>query len=353
MERTLREEKRRDGWERGIVLLKRRKRSQRSRRQITFLLLFLVIIMVASSPFVWRINRLKQAESVYDVPRVQEEFLWLEVHGSLLNRLAIIRDASLWLELNVGGKDLESKLAMYSDEKHQFWLFLLNLQTGKMTEAQNSLDRLDKTALRELGQGMILMAKGDVEESSQILTAAELDWKTMSKQAQTLRHLTLAHAALIMGEHQVSLTELEAAQRLEPNNPACLAVAFDIAIGDGQWAKAQELSLIIEAQTWYPKNALFETKKAVLAIQENDSQELSKSLTALKDLPQGDACIDYVKAVQALTQGQLQEGKSLLERALKGGLEGGAKVDAQKSLDQVTTRQNADRSLHSIVVGNG
>lgn len=334
-------------------MLKRHKRSQRKRRQTTFLLLFLVIIMATSSPFIWRINRLKQAESVYDVPSVQEELQWLEVHGRLLNRLAIIRDASLWLELNVGGKDLESKLAMYSDEKHQFWLFLLNLQTGKMTEAQNGLDRLDKTALRELGQGMISLAKGEVEESSQILTEPELDWKTMSKQAQTLRHLTLANAALIMGEHQVTLTELEAAQHLEPNNPACLAVAFDIALNEGQWAKAKELSQIIVSQTWYPKNTLFETKKAVLAIQVKDNQELSKSLTALKELPQGEACIDYVKAVQALTQGQLEEGKSLLERALKNGLEGGVKVDAQKSLDQVTTRQNADRSLHSIVAENG
>ncbi len=339
--------------ERGIFLLKRRKRSLQRRRQTTFLLLFLVIIMIIFTPFVWRMNQLRQAESGYDVQRVQEELQWWEVHGGLFNQLAIIRDASLWLELNVGGEDLEFKLAMYPDEKHQFWLFLLNLQTGKLTEAQNVLNLLDKTALRELGQGMLSMAEGEVEESSQILTEAELDWKTMSKHAQALRHLTLAHAALIMGDHQVTLTEFEAAQSLEPNNPACLAVAFDIALGEGQWAKAQELSQIIEAQTWYPKNTLFETKKAVLAIQENDMQELSNSLTALKELPQGDAYINYVNAVHVLSQGQLKEGKSLLERALTSGLEGRVKVDAQKSLDQVTTRQNADRSLNSIVVGNG
>lgn len=106
-------------------------------------------------------------------------------------------------------------------------------------------------------------------------------------------------------------------------------------------------------QTWRPKNTLFETKKALLAIHENNMQELSDSLSELKELPRGDACINYVNGVHALSKGQLQEGKSLLERALKSGLEGGLKVDAQKSLDQVTSRQNADRILHFIVVENG
>ncbi|MHB8075262.1 tetratricopeptide repeat protein [Desulfosporosinus fructosivorans] len=334
-------------------MTKRHKRSLRRRRQTTFLILILVIIMVASSPFIWRLERIRQAESVYDVQRVQEELQWWGAHGGLLNKLGMIKDASLWLDLNVGGENLESKLALYQDEKHQFWLFLLNLQKGKMTEAQDILPRLDQTPLGQLGQGLMLMSKGDVEESSQVLRQSELDWKSIPKHAQTLRHLTLAQAAIIMGDHQVAQTELEAAQRLEPKNPACLTVAFDLALGESQWDKAKELSQIIVAQTWYPKNTLFETKKAVLAIQENDIQELSNSLSVLKELPQGDAYIKYVNGVQALSKGQLQEGKALLQRALEIGLEGGLKVDAQKSLDQVTTRQNADKRLHSIVVENG
>lgn len=347
MEGTLRK-----GWERGIVLLKRRKRNLR-RRWTTFLLLFLTILMVSSSPFLWHLDRLRKAESVYDVQRVKEELHWWEGHGGLLNKLEMIRDASLWLELNVGGKDLESKLAMYPDEKHQFWLFLLNLQKGKMTEAQTVLNRLDKTPLGQLGQGLISMAKGEVEESSRLLAEAELDWKTLPKQAQALRSLTLAQVALIKGDHQGAQTELEAAQRLDPSNPACLAVAFNIAIGNEDWVKAQELSRIIVNQTWSPKNTLFETKRAVLAIRVNNLQELSDSLSALKELPRGDVCINYVNGIQALSKGQLQEGKSLLEQALKNGLDGGLKEDAQKSLDQVTARQNADRSLHSILVGSG
>ncbi|MFZ3131360.1 MAG: hypothetical protein WA125_09730 [Desulfosporosinus sp.] len=334
-------------------MLKRRKHSLWRRRQTIYLLLFLIIVMVTASPFIWRLERLRRAETVYDVPRVKEELQWWEVHGGLFNKLEIIRDASLWLELNIGGTNLEAKLAVYQDEKHQFWLFLLNLQKGKMTEAQNVLNLLAKTPLGQLGQGMLSMAKGDAEESSRLLAEAKLDWKTMPRQAQVLRHLTLAQAAMIRGDHQATQTELAAAQRLEPNNPACLSVAFDIAIGEEQWAKAQELSRIIVMQTWWPKNTLFETKKAVLAIHENNLQELSDSLSTLKELPRGEACIDYVNGVLALSKGQLQEGKSLLERALKSGLEGGLKADAQKSLDQVTARLNADRILRSIIVENG
>jgi len=318
-----------------------------------FLLLFLIIVMVIASPFIWRTERLKRAESIYDVPRVKEELQWWEVHGGFLNKLGMIKDASLWLELNMGGTNLESKLAGHQDEKHQFWLFLLNLQKGKMTEAQKVLNLLAKTPLGQLGQGMLAMVKGDEQESSRLLAEAELDWKTVPKQAQVLRHLTLAQAAMSRGDHQVTRTELEAAQRLEPNNPACISLAFNIALGEGQWAKARELSRIIVSQTWRPKNTLFETKKAVLAIHENNMQELSDSLSALKELPGGDACINYVNGVHALSNGQLQEGKSLLERALKSGLEGGLKADAQKSLDQVTARQKADRILRSIIVENG
>lgn len=330
-------------------MIKRPKRRRWRRRHATFLLLLLIIIMVTTSPFIWRLNRLRQAESVYDVQRVKEELQWWEEKGSKFNQLAMIRDASLWVELNVGGENLDSKLVMDQDEKHQFWSLLLYLQQGKITEAQNVLNRLTETALGQLGQGLLAMAKGEVEESSRLLAEAAMDWKTMPKQAQVLRRLTLAQIALVRGDLQIAQLELEAAQRLEPSNPANLSVAFDIAIGEGQWEKAHELSQIIAKQTWRPKNTLFETKRALLAIPENNLQELSDSLSALSELPRGDAYLIYVKGVHALSKGQLQEGKSLLERALKSGLEGGVMVDAQKALDQVTARQNAERSLRLIV----
>ncbi len=333
-------------------MLKRRKRGQRRRRQATLLLFFLAILMLTVGPFLWRLESLRHAESVYDVQKVKGELLWLEGHGGLLNNLELIQEAKLWLELNVGSKGLETKLVAYQDEKHRFWLFLIYLQEGKLTEAQNVINQLDKTPQGQLGQGLMSLAKGDAQETRRLLDETEMDWKTLSRQEQNLRCLTLAQAALIIGDNQSIHAELLRAQQLEPNNPACLSVEFDVAIGEGQWAKALELSDSIDAQTWRPKNALFETKKAVLAIHENNIQKLSESLTALKGLPQGDACINYVKGIEVIKKGELQEGKNLLERALKSGFEGGLKADTQKALQQVTERQKADQVLRAVVDGN-
>lgn len=333
-------------------MLKRRKRGLRIRRQTTFLLFLLIIIMLTVGPFLWHIERLRQAKSVYNIQEVKVELQWMERHGGLLNNLGLLRDTKLWLELIVGSKDLESKLAAYQDEEHRFWFLSVNLREGKITEAQNILDLLGHSELGQLGQGLMSLAKGDVQESRRLLAETEMDWEKLPLQEQTLRHLTLAQVAIIVGDHPSALAELEAAQRLEPNNPACLSVAFDTAIAERQWTKAFELSCSIDAQTWRPKNTLFETKKAVLAIHENNVQGLSDSLAALKELPQGVFCINYVNSIEALNKGQLQEGKILLERALESGLDGGLKSDAQKALEQVTERQNADRILRSVVDEN-
>ncbi len=332
-------------------MLKKQKRSHWRRRRNTLLFFLLIILGVMASPFIWRLERLSAAQNVYDFQTVKEELLWWQAYGGVFNKLNTITDASLWLELNTGKENLEAYFDP-NNEKHQFWLFLHKTQKGELAEAQNVLSRLDNILLGQLGQAMLAVAKGDAEESRRILAETQHDWDTMPKRAQVLRHLTLAKAAMISGDQALTQIELEAAQQLEPNNPACLLMAFDKAIGEGRWAKARELSRIIATQTWHPKNTLFETKRAVLAIHENNVQELSDSLHALEDLPLGDACIDYVNGVYALSQGQLQEGKALLERALNSGLEGSLKADAQKSLDQVTARQNAERILRSIVVDN-
>lgn len=330
----------------------RRKHGLRRRRQATFLLLLSIIFMLSLGPFLWRMEQLRQAESVYDVPKVKDELQWWNEHGGLLNKLGLLKEANLWLELNVGSKDLESKLTMYKDEQHRFWLFLYNLKNGEMMEAQNVIDPMSKTPLGQLGQGLMSLAKGDAEESRRQLAEKETNWKKLPLTEQTLRHLTLAQAAMILGDQLSAQAELEAAQNLEPNNPACLSVAFDVALGGGQWARALELCHSIVAQTWRPKTTLFETKRAVLAIHENNLQEVTNSLAALNELPGGEACIDYVKGIQALSKGQQQEGKNLLERALSSGLDGELKADAQKAAEQVADRQKADQLLRSVVDGN-
>ncbi|OLN33698.1 tetratricopeptide repeat protein [Desulfosporosinus metallidurans] len=325
------------------------KRGQRRRRQSTFLLLVSIILLLIVGPFAWRMERLRQAENAYDVPKVKAELQWLEVHGGFLTKLGLIKDATLWLELNIGSTDLESKLAVYHDEKHQFWLLLLDMQAGKMTEAQKVIGELGNTPAGELGRGLLSLVKGNAEESRRLLTKTDVGWETLSRHEQTLRHLTLAQASMILGDHPSTQSEFQVAQSLEPQNPACLSMEMDIAIEEGQWTKALELSNTIDSQTWRPKTTLFETKRAVLAIREDNLQKLTDTLSTLKELPRGEATIYYVNGIQALHKGQLQEGKNLLERALKSGLDAGVEADVQKALEQVAERQKADKVLQSVV----
>ena len=313
---------------------------------IFFLLLAIVFIFTAG-PFVWRVEQIIHAKSVYDVQMVKEELLWLEKNAGFINNLEIIKDTKLWLELNVGGKDLESKLATYKDNKHQFWLYLLNLQEGNDITAQNILDKLNESSLKLLGKGLMLLAKGDAQQARLLLT--NLNWEKLSNEEKTLGHLSLAKAAMNLGDYQYAQTELKAAQQINRHNPACLSIAFDLAIEEEQWTKAAELSQSIDAQSWRSRNTIYETKKAILAIIEGNEPRLSDSLATLEELPEGEVYIQYVNGIQALEQGQLEEGKYLLTGALKKGLNGELKVDAQKALDQVIDRQRADVNLRAIV----
>jgi len=244
---------------------------------------------------------------------------------------------------------VESELAVYQDEKHQFWLYLLYLQEGKLMTAQNLLDNMSESSLKELGKGLMLFSKGDAVQAQRIITETEMNWKTLSIEQQTIRHLTLAQAAMTLEDYPAAQTELKAAEQLNPNNPACLSVAFDLAIEEEQWTKAVELSQSIDTQTWRPRNSLYETKKAILAIYEGNLQGLSNSRTSLKDLSQGEVCLKYVNGIQALAQGQLDEGKNFLVEALNNGLEGELKVDAQKALNQILDRQKADLNLRTVI----
>jgi hypothetical protein len=57
--------------------------------------------------------------------------------------------------------------------------------------------------------------------------------------------------------------------------------------------------------------------------------------------------------IQSLSQGNLQRGQTDLESAVKSGLNGGLKVDAQKALEQILEREKADNSLKTVVEENG
>lgn len=291
---------------------------------------------------------MKQARSVYDVSIVQEDLQWIEKKG-WLKKLPYVKETKLWVALNTGSASLDvSELASYQDEKHHFWLYLYYLPKDKQS-AQDVLDKMSEDKVKQLAKALMSISNGKPEESLKVLSGSNQEWKELSTDEQTLRHLIVAQAALIRGDHQTAQVELQTAQQLNPNNPAGLSLSFDEAIADGQWARAIELSRMIDAQTWRPTNVLYETKKAILAVRVGDTIGLSKSLSVIEGLHQGDASIKYVNGIKALTEGDLDKGKELLDQAQKEGLEGELGVDAQKSLNQIVERLKADKSLQKVV----
>lgn len=329
-------------------MAKRKRHSMQRRRRIVIVTLLIVLFVVLCGPILWSIGRLKQAKDDYDVLGVSSELHRLESYDWLLDRVGFIKDAKLWLALNLDDRDLTIELSGYQDDKHWFWLFLYDLQKGDISGAQSVLAKMGKTTRGQLGQGLVELSQGNAKEAKKLLVETTLDWKSLSRQELTLRYLTLAHADLDLDDLPSAHTELAEAKHLDPANPAALTTEFDLAMKEEQWTKAYELSHAIQAQTWRPKSSLFETQKALLALRLDNKKDLADCLSVLENLTQGESLINYVKGVQALMKGNVQEGKSLLQNALKEGLEGQSKSDALVALDQINKRQNVDPILKSL-----
>lgn len=304
--------------------------------------------MFAAGPYVVRMELLREAKRDYDIRKVQEELGWLEKYGGPLNSLELTNDTKLWLGLNIGSKEVESTLTAYQDEKHLAWLADFYSQIGDFTKAQSILETMNPSPRTQLSKGFLSLSKGDAKETQALLVGTESDWNSLTPQEQCLRHLSLAQVAISLEDSLSVNAELDIAQKLDPKNPAYLSVGFNLAIAQGEWAKAIQLSQLIDDQTWRPPNSLYLIKRAVLAIHENDPQGLSDNLALLEKLPLEEASIHYVKGINALKKGQLQEGKTLLELALKDGLKDGVKVDAQNALEQISERQKVDPALQTF-----
>jgi hypothetical protein len=296
----------------------------------------------------WKIGRLKQAQDKYDISGVQSELKSLETYGWLLDRFEFMQDTKLWLALNLNSPSLTSELSAYQDDKHRFWLILYDLQLGNIPEAETVLTKISESTRAELAHGLLELANGNPEDSKKRLTETTVDWKSLLRQEQLLRYLGLAHADLEMNDLSSAHSELTAAKILSPSNPAVLATEFELAMKEMQWAKALGLGRTIRTQTWRTKSPLFETQMGLAALHESNQEELEKSLLALKEVANGEAAINYLNGIHAIMNQQTQEGKNLLESALKGGLDGSLKKDALITLDQINARQNVDQRLKSL-----
>ena len=242
---------------------------------------------------------------------------------------------------------------MENDDKHFFWLFILKIQQNQFEEAQQTLTKIKDSSQLLLAQGLFALATNDPQKTLQLWENKTSMLKDLTRSNQTLLHLAMAQAEIVTGNQQdQAQIELQRAQSLEPKNPACLMVAFEIALKSRDWDQAVLISKLIDEQMSI-KDLNFLTQKAILALQSQDVSMLETSLAELKNMPKGLNYVNYTLGIQALSRGDLDQGKSFLSNAIQNGLDGIVLLDAQQALAQTEMRLNAKKSLRPIIQGNG
>ncbi|MHB8124813.1 MAG: tetratricopeptide repeat protein [Desulfitobacteriaceae bacterium] len=290
----------------------------------------------------------------YKFAQVQAEIDWLRLRGGIFNKLNVINDVDLWLKLNLGRTNgLDEALISRKDSKHIFWLFLLKLQQNQLGEAQTVLNEISDNQQYLLSQGLLALASGNPQQTIDIWENHTNELGHLTRSSQTLWHLAMAQAEIATNiQLDQARNELQCAQTLEPKNPACLTVAFEIALKTRDWDQAVLISKMIDEQKSI-KNPGFLTEKAILALQIQDNALLESSLAELKTIPKGLNYVNYILGIQALSQGDLDQGKSYLRGALQNGLDGIFMADAQQALAQTEIRLNSEKDLRPIIQSNG
>jgi hypothetical protein len=318
---------------------------------IIFILILGLIIWLAS--FFWHTWKLSFYQRNYEFAKVETEIDWLRLHSGVLANHTVINDADTWLKLNLGQtKGLDEALITSTDKKHIFWRFLLEIKQNRLKEAGTVLHEITDKQYNLLGQGLLALASGKPQETIDLWKNNTDELVYLSKSNQTLWHLAMAQAEIAMNEFDQAKKELQYAQKIEPKNPACLTIAFEIALKTRDWDQAVTISKMIEEHT-YLKNPVLLTERALLALQIQDSALLDSLLSELKLSTKGFNYVNYIKGMQALSQGDLGLGKSYLNDALKNGLDGIFKADAQQALAETKMRLNSEMGLRPIIEGNG
>jgi hypothetical protein len=318
------------------------------------LFLILLVILICPAPWLWHTGRLIQGQHTYQFDQVQAELNWLCLHGGILNQLTLITDVDLWLKLNLGRTNgLEEELSSRQGDKYIFWLFLLQLQQNQLEKAAATLNKVANSRQNLLGQGLLSLAAGEPQKTLSIWNdkAKELEKLPASKEA--LWHLAQAQAEIAVNPClDNARQDLQKARNLEPQNPACLNVALKIALKAGEWDEALLLTETSEVGN-ASESMGYLTQEALLALQLQDTALLKNLLAELKALPGGSGYVSYVQGIQALNQGDLEQGKTCLNEALAVGLEGLFKTDAQRALAQTEIRLSAAENLRPIIEGSG
>jgi hypothetical protein len=326
------------------------KRRLKKRRAGIYLVI--LILLLAGGPYLLHMGLLQAAFRQNDVMKLAAECDWLQAHGGHWERLGLIQDAELVLALNQGRlAEAEGRLSGKEDDTHRFWLVLLRLRQDDLSSASQTAAQISAPVLRQLADGLLELARGEDQSAfNEILAIPDQD---LSKSQRTVKYVSLSRLAMAAADLTAAAAYAELAQNNQPRNPVQLWLGFDVALAQGRWQDAWQLSLAMEEQTWRPLSREDLAKKALLLLCLEREGELAPILRELAAVDGGEGLYAYVTAVQALRGGDWQAAQSGLAAAANA--QNDAELDSQiRALgDFVASRIEAEQRLQRLMAGTG
>lgn len=316
-------------------------RRKRKSRKIVFLLIFILAILFAQPA--WHIFQLRSAQDRFDLSQVNTELTWLKLKSPWLNKIPLIRDSAIWLDLNQG-KDLSDQdILIQQDDKHRFWLMQVKLQKNKIDEASQVLAGVSSASIQNLGQGLIDLVQEKYDVSYQKLNAVS-DLK-LSKEEKILKALALSHCCLSQGNEAEALKEWDKAHNMAPQHPLVLEEEFDLALIHTDWQKAEQLVSQLELLPGNASNLNFQTKKALLCLALGKTTQWEDILQNLNETSEGKPYQSYLLGIKLYQAGDWKTSQVKFKEALTGQISAAVRQDANKALEQVNERLNAEAQL--------
>lgn len=291
----------------------------------------------------WHILKLRSAQDRFDLLQVNTELSWFEHKAPWLKKIPLIRDSALWLALNQGEDVSDQDILIQHDDKHRLWLLQVKLQKNKIAEANEVLTTVSSASIQDLGQALIDLAQGKYDVSSQKLNAI-MDSK-LTKEEKVLKILALSRCWVGQGNGAEAQKEWDKAHNIAPTHPLVIKEEFDLALMNSDWQKAEQLLSQLEAFPGVAHNLEFQTKKALLYLTLRENSQWEDIFNNFNQTPEGKPYKAYLLGVKYYQAGDWKLSQASLKEALTGQISAAVRQDAEKALEQVYERLNAEAQL--------
>lgn len=318
------------------------------RVMIVGIIAVVLVISMSLLPALGHIKGVRSAVDRYDVEKLAVELAWFDTHAEWLKRLPLIRDGELWLKLSLGEYDgLEERLQAFRDDKHQFWLLQVHLLLGDKEKAQAALAGLESESRHALGEALIEVYAGDHLNARKKL---ELTGDSgLSLEERVLKAITSARVEMALNNDKGAQAAWAEAKKLAAEHPLVQETEWDLALAEGQWGRALELSDQLTSLSGNTsRRELLLTKKALLALTVGERRVYEETVSQLTGQKNGEALISYLAGNEHYAQGDFKGASERLQNALKLGLPDAVRDDAESALKQVNERVQAELALSNL-----